>query len=129
VLEMIVPGIFFLWVGMASVVVGCLMLVFPDVSWEIQILVFGVLSIVMALAGRKYIRLFPIHTQEPGLNRRGSQYVGRVYTLDHPIENGRGKIIVDDTTWKISCQTDLIAGQKIRVTNVDGTILVVVPEL
>jgi membrane protein implicated in regulation of membrane protease activity len=53
---------------------------------------------------------------------RGQRYVGRVFTLDEPIVNGRGKIRVDDTTWNIE-GADLAAGVSVEVTSVDGTIL------
>ena len=67
----------------------------------------------------------PIQTEDTGLNRRGEQYVGRVFTLSEPIENGTGKLIIDDTMWKVS-GSDLPAGTKVRVTGVQGAILEVV---
>jgi membrane protein implicated in regulation of membrane protease activity len=62
-------------------------------------------------------------TDEPNLNRRGDQYVGRVFTLEEPIENGFGKVKVDDSIWKVEAKTDIESGKKIKVTAVEGTIL------
>jgi membrane protein implicated in regulation of membrane protease activity len=56
------------------------------------------------------------------LNRRGEQYVGRLFTLQEAVVNGVGKLQVDDTTWRIS-GVDLPAGRKVRVAGVDGTTL------
>ena len=42
--------------------------------------------------------------------------------LDQPIENGFGKVTVDDSTWKIK-GADLPAGSKVRVVGADNTIL------
>ncbi|MCG8379509.1 MAG: NfeD family protein, partial [Proteobacteria bacterium] len=55
-------------------------------------------------------------------NRRGEQYVGRIFTLEEPIVNGVGKVKVDDSTWKVM-GVDMPAGTKVRVLSVDGTIL------
>jgi membrane protein implicated in regulation of membrane protease activity len=58
------------------------------------------------------------------LNRRGQQYTGRIFTLDHPIVNGVGKIDVDDSTWRVK-GPDLEAGTRVRVVGVDGVVFVV----
>lgn len=58
------------------------------------------------------------------LNRRGAQYLGRVFVLDDPIANGRGKLRVDDTTWVIE-GPDLPAGTKIKVTRAHNVALMV----
>ena len=101
-----------------------MLLVVPATPWEIQLFAFTVLSIVSVLAWRKYLNKNPIQTDEPTLNRRGQQYVGRVYTLTEPIVNGVGKIKVDDTLWKVNGE-DTEAGKSVRVTAVDGVVLMV----
>ena len=64
----------------------------------------------------------PTETDQPRLNRRGEQYIGRTFTLDEPIVNGLGKIRVDDSTWKIE-GGDCAAGTRITVVGVDGVVL------
>ncbi len=61
------------------------------------------------------------------LNRRGAQYVGRLFTLEQPIVNGVGKLRVDDTTWKIIGE-DCPVGTRVRVSGVESTVLKVVLE-
>jgi hypothetical protein len=63
-------------------------------------------------------------SDQPHLNRRGSQYVGREFTLEAPIVNGVGKVDVDDSTWRVR-GPNLPAGSQIRVTRIDGVVLVV----
>lgn len=121
ILEVFAPGAFFLWLGIAAGVVGGLIYLTPNLAWEYQVLVFSVLSVVSILVWRKYFRTTPEDTDEPALNRRGEQYVGRVFTLTEPVVNGMGKIRVDDTTWKIRGE-DCPAGTRVEVTGVDGTI-------
>lgn len=124
VLEMLAPGTIFLWLGVSAVVVGFLFWLIPSMSWEIQVVIFAILSVVSVVAGRMYLKKNPIQTDQPILNRRGHQYVGRVFTLTQPIVNGVGKIKVDDTMWKVRCD-DEIAGEQVRVTGVDGVVLLV----
>lgn len=122
VLEAFAPGTFFMWMGISSVVVGLLVLLAPGMGWEYQVFIFAVLSVVSIVAWRQYFRKHPVTTDQPTLNRRGEQYVGRTFTLGEPIDNGNGKIRVDDTTWKIHGE-DCAAGSKVRVVGVDGVIL------
>jgi len=124
ILEILSPGVFFLWMGIAAGVVGFLLLAVPDLAWEWQILAFALFSVVSIALGRSYLKRHPIQTDQPTLNRRGEQYVGRVFTLDAPIVNGVGKIRVDDTSWKIN-GPECAAGGKVRVTGVDGVVLLV----
>jgi membrane protein implicated in regulation of membrane protease activity len=125
-LELLTPAFLFLPMGIAAVLVGALLAVAPAASWSLQLGVFAVLSVTIAVLGRLYLRRHPIASDEPTLNRRGHQYVGRVFTLDAPIVNGAGKIRVDDSTWKV-LGADAPAGRLVRVVGVDGTMLQVEP--
>ena len=124
ILEIFSPAAFFLWMGIAAGVVGLLLLALPDLSWEWQILAFALLSVAAIALGRSYLKRNPIKTDQPTLNRRGEQYIGRQFTLDEPIVNGVGKLRVDDTSWKIN-GPECEAGTKVRVTGVDGVVLLV----
>jgi len=125
VLEVLTPGTFFLFMGIAAALLGALLAVIP-MSWEWQLSLYAVLSIATTVGGRMWLKRRPVGTDRPTLNRRGAQYVGRTFTLDEPIDNGLGKIRVDDTTWKVEGD-DCAAGSKVKVVGVDGTILRVEP--
>jgi len=126
ILEILSPAIFFLWMGISAGVVGLLVLLIPTLGWETQILLFATFSVASIVVWRHYLKLHPIQSDQPQLNRRGEQYVGRRFTLDEPIVNGQGKIRVDDTTWKIT-GADCQAGTKVKVTGVSGVLLEVEP--
>lgn len=119
VLEAFVPGTFFMWLGIAAGVVGMLLLLAPGMGWEYQIVVFAAISVASIVLWRLYFRKHPVTTDQPTLNRRGAQYVGRTFTLGEPIVNGQGKIRVDDTTWKVLGE-DCDAGSRVKVIGVDG---------
>ncbi len=124
ILEIFSPAAFFLWMGIAAGLVGFLLLAVPDVGWVSQVLAFAVLSVLSIVLGRSYLARHPIKTDQPTLNRRGEQYIGRVFTLDAAVVNGVGKIRVDDTSWKVN-GPDCPAGSTVRVTGVDGTVLLI----
>lgn len=121
-LELATPAFLFLPMGIGAAAAGLLLALFPEIPWVGQLGVFAAVSVVSVLAGRGYLRRHPIASDEPTLNRRGYQYVDRVFTLDAPIVNGVGKIRVDDSTWKV-VGPDVPAGVRVRVSGVDGTVL------
>jgi membrane protein implicated in regulation of membrane protease activity len=125
-LEMFAPGVFFLWMGVASGLVGALVLLQPDLLWHWQVLMFAVFSVALIMMGRFWFKRHPIQSDQPNLNRRGEQYVKRVFTLSEAIVNGEGKVQVDDSTWKVQ-GPDCPVGTRIRVSGVDGVILIVEP--
>ena len=127
ILELMLPSFFFLWLGIAAAATGFLLLVLPSMSMEWQLVVFAVASVIAVLAWRKYRETRPAESDQPNLNKRGMQYVGRIFTLDRPIENGVGKVVVDDSTWRVK-GPDLPAGTHVRVTGVDGVVFIVTPE-
>ena len=124
--ETFLPGTFFLWMGVSALVLGVLAWLIPAMGWEMQLMLFAVLSLVSIVGWRMWQRKHPDETDQPSLNRRGEQYIDRVFTLETPIENGFGKVRVGDTLWRVK-GGDLAAGTKVRVTAADGIVLVVEP--
>lgn len=121
ILELTAPAFFFLWLGIAAASVGLILLVFPSIDLETQLILFAITSIVAVLAWRKYRETRPATTDQPNLNRRGQQYIGRVFSLSNPIINGVGKVTVDDSTWKVK-GPDLPVGTHIKVTGIEGVV-------
>lgn len=124
ILEILIPGAYFLWMGISAAVVAGAMFVFPQMPILVQILIYAVLSVITVVMYKSYRKKNPLVTDEPALNRRGEQYIDRSFTLKEPIVNGEGKITVDDTTWKITGR-DIDAGETVRVVAVEGSTLVV----
>lgn len=127
IIELTLPAFFFLWLGIAAAATGLIMLVFPSLPLETQLIIFSVLSVIAIIAWRRYRESHPVVTDQPNLNRRGRQYVGRVFTLEEPVVNGVGKVTVDDSTWRVR-GPDLPAGTLVRVTGVDGTTFIISPD-
>lgn len=117
--ETIVPGAFLLWFGLAALVMGGVVWLFPDMYGLVQAIVFSGLSVSAVLIYRSYFRPREPASTQPLLNRRSEQYVGRVFVLDSAIENGFGKILIGDSRWTVAGDP-LPAGARVVVTGVDG---------
>lgn len=122
VIEVLAPGTFFLWLGIAAALTGLLLLAVPGLGWELQLIVFGLLSVAAVAGGRFWVRRHPTRSEDATLNRRGEQYVGRVFMVEEPIVNGRGTVKVGDSLWRAD-GPDLPAGARVKVTGVAGTVL------
>ena len=115
IVEMSGAGGYLLWVGIAAGITGGVLFVAPELNWQLQVLVFSISSVICTLAWWQYQQKCPRVVDEPLLNKRGAQYVGRIFTLSDAIENGRGKIRVDDSFWEVSAADDMPAGVSVKV--------------
>ncbi len=123
IIELVVANTgFLLWISVSSIFVGVLLYIFSGLAWSYQFLIFALTLIVCTVIGRKYFHRHPIKSNEPTLNKRAIQYVGRTFMLISSIENGRGTIKVDDSIWHVS-GSDLPVGTKVRVVGTQGTVL------
>ncbi|MBB5208820.1 NfeD family protein [Chiayiivirga flava] len=122
-LEAIAPGTFFLWLGFAALGTGLVHVLVPSLGVAGLWIVFAILSLASVWAGwevRK--RRAPRSSDQPLLNRRAAQLIGRVFPLDTPIENGRGRLKIDDAFW-IAEGPELPSGTRVRVDAVDAMTL------
>lgn len=124
--EVVLPGYFMLWIGIAAAATGVVMLALPDLSLLGQALVFAVLAFLSCAV--YWYGLRPRLMRQDGgdalLNRRGEQKIGQRYVLAEPIVHGRGKAKVGDSLWLVQ-GPDLPVGSMVEVVGVDGTTLLV----
>ena len=125
--EILVPGAIFLWLGIAGVLTGLLLAAMPETGWQVQFFVFAVLSVASIFLGRRFVASRQRPTDHPTLNRRGRSIVGTRCTLRDDTVNGRGRVRVGDTMWALrlaEAGSDLPAGTEVTVVEVDGVTLV-----
>ncbi len=125
VLELLAPGIFLIWFGIAAAIVGAVSLVI-DLPWQAQAIMFAALSVAAVLVGRNIFRKHGAVTDRPLLNRRAKQHIGRTYVVAVAIQEGRGKVKVGDSVWQAE-GPDQPEGARVTVTDVDGVVLRVEP--
>ncbi len=124
VLEILVPGTFFLWMGVSAAAVGALLWAVPAMEWEWQFFLFAILSVTSIALWLLRQRKHPAKTEDSNVNRRTKRYVGRTFTLTEPIIDGIGKIHVDDSQWQVT-GPDCNTGEKIKVISAENAVLIV----
>lgn len=122
ILEVFGAGGYLLWIGLAAASVGVLTYLFPALPWALQFLLFGVFSVLTAVLWWRRQRSAAKPSDQPGLNRRGSELLGRQFVLHEAISGGRGKIKAGDSLWLVS-GPDLPAGSTVKVVGQDGVLL------
>ena len=122
ILEVFGAGGYLLWTGIAAAIVGVLVYLFPGLEWAWQFLLFGCLSILTAVFWWQKQKAAAKPSDQPGLNQRGSEFVGRTFTLHEAIVAGRGKIKAGDPLWLV-IGNDLPAGSLVRVIGLEGVLL------
>ena len=123
-LELIAPGVFLFWLGLAALLVGLVSFALHP-SWQTQLLMFAVFAACAVPVWRRLALSAPkTDDSNAFLNRRAEALVGRVCTLERPIVDGAGTVRVDDTIWRIA-GPDTPAGSRVRVVHADGANLTV----
>lgn len=125
IIEIITPTFYFIWPGIAAVTVGVLKLFAPDLSWQVAISVFGVMSVVSTVIWTMFYRQSVKRDGNSGLNQRTLGYVGRRAVVAEGFRSGRGPVLLDDTRWQAISDsgTDLAPGSSVEITGADGAIL------
>ena len=125
-LELLAPGVFLLWLGLAALLVGLLSFAFNP-SWQLQILMFAIFAAAAVPLWRRVARSnSTVSASNPFLNKRADALVGRVFTLEKPIIDGAGTVRIDDTIWRVR-GPDRPAGSRVKITQADGANLAVEP--
>ena len=120
--EALVPGAFMLWLGLAATAVFLIALAVPELSPLVQVALFVVLSFISIQVYRRWFRGREPQSDQPMLNRRADQLIGRVVPLDRAIVNGMGRVQIADAYWDVA-GADLPTGSVVRVVAVDGMTL------
>jgi len=122
VLEIAIPAMVCIWLAAAALGTAAIAWLAPSLSWEHQALIFAGLAVASVAIGRLAFARIREQSGRVHLNRRAEIYVGRTFTLERPIVDGRGRLKVDDSLWLVE-GPDLPAGTRVQVTGVDNTLL------
>lgn len=122
ILEVFGAGGYLLWIGMAAVAVGVLTYLVPNLSWELQFLLFGLFAIATALYWWRRQRSAVRESNQPLLNLRGQELIGKTFQVHEAITDGRGKIKVADGVWLVKGPESPV-GTRVRVVGQEGAVL------
>lgn len=122
-LEVLIPGTFMLWFGVAAVVTGGLVLAIP-MGVQAQIIIFSIASVISVFIGRYLYSASNSTSENPLLHKRGQQLIGQSFKVTQAIENGKGKVKVGDSEWIVKGE-DADVGTIVKVVALDGNSLIV----
>ena len=123
-MELLAPGVFLFWLGLAALLVGLLSFAINP-SWQLQILMFAVFAAAAVPLWRRFAHTnAAVSKSNPFLNKRADALVGREFTLEKPIMDGAGTVRIDDTIWRVA-GPDAPAGSRVRIVQANGASLTV----
>ena len=122
-LELVLPGVFLIWIAVAAALTGIatLLLGVPVIG---QLVLFSLLAIAAVYSARKSYRTLGNTSADPMLNDRGARLTGEIVTVVEAITGGHGRVKVGDGVWPAR-GADAGVGDRVRVTGTDGAVLLV----
>lgn len=128
-LELIVPGVYLIWFGMAAFVVSLAMYILP-MAFTTQLIVFAIASGIFAVIGVVVYRYVFNKTEVPeeyrNLNNTAEQFVGQLVTVSEDASDNRTKVKIGDTYWLASCQKPFKKGDTAKVVGVKDSLILVI---
>ena len=125
--ELLTGTTYILWPAIAALLVGFLAFLLPF-GWEMQFLLFFIVSTVLLFVGHKYVRPQMKGGEPSDLNDRARAMIGMRVRAIADFELGQGRVQVGDTQWRAAmADGNAKAGEELRVLSVKGTTLTVEP--
>ena len=123
--ELLAPGIYLMWFGLAALATGVAAAALP-IGLAPQLVLFAVVAVAAVYRGRQMLIDRPIVSDDPMLNDRAARLVGQTVVVRDAIEGGRGRVAVGDSVWAAD-GADAPVGTRLRVEGVRDGVLAVAP--
>lgn len=123
--ELIVPGVFLIWLGIAALATG-LTAWLVDVPLAWLFVEFAILSVASVYVGRSLFGGDEPASHDPLLNDRTARLIGEPAVVEEAIIGGRGRVRVGDSVW-IAFGSDAPVGTRLRITGAEQGMLKVEP--
>jgi membrane protein implicated in regulation of membrane protease activity len=124
VLEVTTTFGFLLGIAFAALVLALAVFIVPEFALNGQLLTFGVLSVLLTLGYRRYFKPVNDATDNPLLNDRAAQMIGKSFMLSFDLDRS-GADMVGDTRWALRSAGRINKGARVRIIGVDGMVLCV----
>lgn len=121
--EIVIPGVFLIWIGAAALVTGLLSLLF-GLPPSAEFVIFAISAIGAIWIGRRWLMRHPIESTDPLLNDRAARLIGRQVVVSQSIIGGEGKVKVGDSEW-LASGPDMPEGSRVTITGANGARLTV----
>ena len=123
-LEVLLSTEVLLGIGLGALATALLYKFLPGLSWQAQVLWFGVFSVITTVIYWKKFRASLQESDQPLLNKRTQQLIGTSVPLLESIKNGTGKVQIADALWTVQ-GADAEAGVQVKVVSAEGMVLIV----
>lgn len=124
--ELLIPGVFAIFLAIAAAVVGVAVLVVPELPIEGQIAAFAVWSIVTVMIGRRWYVDFPVDSSDPKLNDRAARLVGETVVVEVAIGTEGGRVRIGDSSWPARGPAAAV-GECVQIIEVRGGLVMTGP--
>lgn len=124
--EIMLPGVFLVWIGIAAIVTGLFALLF-GIGMAGQLGLFALYAVLAVLVGRRVYGVQGVTADDALLNDRAAQLVGRRVMVVQAVDEDSGRVRVGDSEWSAR-GGPAEPGDRVRVTGVEGNCLIVEAE-
>ena len=124
--EVFVPGVFVVWLGLAAVLTGITLSIFSDITVSYQLLTFSILSVICVFIGWYVygkVLVKSSNREYSDLNNGAQSFVGKEYSVLEDSTNGRSRVKIGDTVWLVESKDELKEGDAVIIESVDGIVL------
>ncbi len=123
-LEVLLSTEVLLGIGLGALATALVFKSVPSLSWQLQVLWFALFSVLATVVYWKKFRATLQQSDQPLLNKRTEQLIGKSVELLEPISNGTGKVQIADALWTVQ-GPELVKGTQVRVIAAHGMVLIV----
>jgi membrane protein implicated in regulation of membrane protease activity len=124
--EIIAPGFFLVWIGVAAMLTGVFTVLF-DIGAAGQLALFALYAVLAVLVARRWFSSRQVESEAPLLNDRSAQLIGRQVRVISDISGHSGRVRLGDSEWSAR-GGPAAAGDQVRITGVEGNCLIVEAE-
>jgi inner membrane protein len=128
--EIFLSSFTLLWFGLGALIVGVLLIIFPGMDFEWQLLLWILTSAGFAIFWFRYFRPRMIDKTNAGIAREA--HIGESGTvIKVPVEGVRGVVrfstpVLGDDEWEFICEQVVAVGDRVHIKDFSGNSLIVV---
>lgn len=126
--EIFVPTFYMIWLGASAVIVGLLTWVVP-LTFTVQLLIWGVLSVACLITWFKFVSPKMKDVTKSGMAKEALYgQVGTVLEFNSSTMRGRLRFpapLLGEDEWRFICNENVNTGDKVSVTDNSGNDLIV----
>lgn len=123
ILEVLIPGVFLMWWGLAGIIMAGIVVIAPlSLSWQFAI--WAIIASLFSLLWWQYQRRQDNQDEATDLNQKDFAMIGKQGKIIEILDNGSIRAKFADSTWKVEGE-NLDVGSLVKVVKVKAITLIV----